>query len=36
MYILIQSFAQLKFDAFVGGKNLYNLHNPYPIFTFNI
>lgn len=36
MYILIYSFAQLNFDAFVGGKKLYNLHNLYPIFTFNI
>ncbi len=36
MYILIQSFVQLSFDFLVGGKKLYNLHNLYPIFTFNI
>lgn len=36
MYILIHNFARLNFDAFVGGKKLYNLHNLYPIFTFNI
>lgn len=36
MYILIHNFARLNFDTFVGGKKLYNLHNLYPIFTFNI
>lgn len=36
MYILIHNFVQLSFDSLVGGKKLYNLHNLYPIFTFNI
>ncbi len=36
MYILIQNFARLNFDAFAGGKKLCNLHNLYLIFTFNI
>lgn len=36
MYILIQIFSWLAFIVLVGGKKLYNLHNLYPIFTFNI
>lgn len=36
MYILIHYFTPLGFTVLKGGKNLYNLHKLYPIFTFNI
>lgn len=36
MYILIQVFPLPDFNVLIGGKKLYNLHNLYLIFTFNI